>query len=84
MASGVQDGGRKRKENNFGICQHFSVLVFAMSLNFYKKHDPKSYSVNLVKNGESVKDGGLKSDFSINLRILIIFQSVYCISLVDV
>jgi hypothetical protein len=45
MASHVQDGGRKSRELNFEIKQHFCIQSFAMNL----QHDPNSYFVKLVK-----------------------------------
>jgi hypothetical protein len=60
MASNVQDGGRKSKEHNFEIWQHFCIQSFTLSLYFDQQHDPNSY---FVKNGGSIQDGGSNSDF---------------------
>jgi hypothetical protein len=51
-----------------------------MNLYFDQQHDPNSYFVILVKNGESIKDGGSKSDLADLaqlLKLTIIFQSTF-------
>jgi hypothetical protein len=61
MASDVQDGGRKSREHNFEILQHFCIQSFAMSLYFDQQHDPNTFLAKIAKNGGSIKDGGSKS-----------------------
>jgi hypothetical protein len=56
----IQDGGRKSKEHNFEIFQHFRVMSVTKSFYFDQKHDPKSNFVKKVKNGGSIQDGGSK------------------------
>jgi hypothetical protein len=55
MATDVQDGGKKAQ--NFGIVQHFCILMFAMSF-FCQQQGSQTYFVELVKNYGGLQDGG--------------------------
>jgi hypothetical protein len=58
MASDIQDS-----DHRFRIFQYFGFLIFAMSLHFRQQHESKANFVKLVKNGNSIQNGGSESDF---------------------
>jgi hypothetical protein len=77
IASDIQDGSRKSKKHNIEIWQHFCIQPFAMSLYFDQKHYPKSCFGKLAENGESMQDGGSKSEsLALLWKLSVFFQSV--------